>query len=287
MEKHPEPSELTALIDEVGELGTLPTTVIQLLELLDDPTLGANRVLAIVEKDPAMTANLLKLSNSAYYSARHKVGSVREALVLLGNKMVATLALATSMVPILRRDLTAYGLSRDQFWFHSQLTAAGSALVCKELGARDLRHQVFTAGLIHDLGKLIIDGWLAARNRTLDERAHFGQTQLWELQALGFDHGQAGAHLAEVWGFPPLLIESIRKHHDSCLKTDSGQAVRSVAAGNILALSATERPGPEMPPELLELAPALELAPEVLLRIRQELQGNPEHVVLAAIGRAG
>ena len=120
-------ASLRELIDGTTELASLPVTTIRLMELLEDPAAAVDRVLRIIEKDPALTANLLKLCNSAYYGMRRRIGSPREALILLGNKTVIMLALATSMGDVLRGQLTAYRLGKEKMWHHSLATAVAAA----------------------------------------------------------------------------------------------------------------------------------------------------------------
>ena len=115
---------LEEFVVAVGEIATLPATVVRLLELLKDSTTSAFSVLEVLERDPAMTANVLKLTNSAFYGNRKQISNVRDALVMLGNRSVATLAFFTGMAPIMRRELDGYGISREAF---SDISAAPTA----------------------------------------------------------------------------------------------------------------------------------------------------------------
>ncbi|MBK6735448.1 MAG: HDOD domain-containing protein [bacterium] len=117
---------LRDLVSTTGDLAALPTTVVRLLDLLKDQTCAADKVAQVLDQDGAMTANVLKLSNSAFYGVRGTVGTTRQALVLLGNRAVLTLAFATGMVPVMRRNLTGYGIDRDRYWEHA-LTSAMTA----------------------------------------------------------------------------------------------------------------------------------------------------------------
>ena len=130
---------LLDLVSATGDLATLPTTVVRLLDLLKDSTCSASKVVKVMERDPAMTANVLKLSNSAFYGARREISSVRDALVMLGNRSVVTLAFATGMAPIMRRDLLGYGITRERFWGHSLKAATASAIAAERLGLGELR----------------------------------------------------------------------------------------------------------------------------------------------------
>ncbi len=226
---------ITDLVTATGELATLPTTVIALLDVLKDTTTSADRVCVVLERDPAMTANVLKLANSAYYGVRRTIGNVRDALVMLGNRAVTTLAFATGMAPVLRRDLEGYGEGRDSFWRHSLIAAAAASTAADLGGFSRWRTQCFTAGLVHDVGMLVIDRWLVAEGRQLPAFGDEAMLRQAERELLGFDHAETGAALAEAWGFPELLVSALRYHHTPLEAVSDRQVVAAVAAGDLVA----------------------------------------------------
>ncbi len=226
---------LQDLVSSVGDLATLPTTVVELLDLLKDATCSASKVVKVMERDPAMTANVLKLSNSAFYGARREISSVRDALVMLGNRSVVTLAFATGMAPIMRRDLLGYGITRERFWSHSLKAATASAIAAERLGMGELRCEAFTAGLVHDVGMLVVDSHLVAHHESIGFGEPAFSVSTLERQALGFDHTEAGAMLARHWGFPEQLIAAIQFHHEADMGCPHRDLVRAVTAGNVLA----------------------------------------------------
>jgi HD-like signal output (HDOD) protein len=230
---------LQELVAATGELATLPATVIQLIDLLEDTTTCAERVQEVLERDPAMTANVLKLANSAYYGVRRSISNVREALVMLGNRSVMTLAFATGMAPVLRRDLACYDLGREAYWRHGVVAAAASSRAADLCGNGRWRTQAFTAGLVHDIGKLVIDTYLAAEGEDLvfdDEGRGLRES---ERIALGYDHGEVGGALAEAWGFPEVLVAAVAYHHDPTLAPEPGPVVRAVAVGDLVSRALT------------------------------------------------
>lgn len=226
---------LADLVAQTGELATLPETVVELLNLLQDSSVAADKVQTILERDPAMTGNILKLANSAFYGNQREITTVRQALVMLGNRSVATLAFATSMAPVLRRDLTGYGVGRDQFWQHALVTGAAASLATGPLGIEDLRSEAFTAGLVHDVGMLVIDPYLVDHQINLRSEGPTLGIRGVEKAALGFDHCQAGALLARKWDFPEILVQPICYHHSVDQVQQSDGVVKAVAAGDIVA----------------------------------------------------
>ena len=226
---------LHELIAATSELRALPSTTLQLTSLLDDVTVDAASVLEIIEKDPSLTSNLLKLANSAYYGMRRQVGSTREALVLLGNQTVVNLAFAASMGEVLRGPLAAYRLNRNEMWHHALGTALGAAaLAMLDNGSVTAREQAFTAGLVHDIGKLMLNTPLKKELEQLPVDGDFSNLLQAEKKILGFDHTEAGAKLGESWNFPPRLVDVIRWHHQPELAELEPDMARAVATANLV-----------------------------------------------------
>lgn len=277
--KHP---VLEEFVVAVGEIATLPATVVRLLELLKDTTTSADAVLEVLERDPAMTANVLKLTNSAFYGHRKRISNVRDALVMLGNRSVATLAFFTGMAPIMRRELDGYGITRERFWEHCLLSAAASSLVADELGITPLRREAFTAGLVHDVGMLVIDQVLVARHQVIEPDTIPLGEYAGERRALGFDHCEAGAMIADKWGFPPELVQPIRFHHAPENAQQHVDLVRAVAAGNLIALSLDGPVSPQIEDQLETAFATLGLEITTCEQIRQELMHNLEETLTGA-----
>lgn len=264
---------LEEFVVAVGEIATLPSTVVRLLELLKDTTTSAPEVLEVLERDPAMTSNVLKLTNSAFYGHRKQISNVRDALVMLGNRSVATLAFFTGMAPIMRRELDGYGLTREQFWEHCLLSAAASSLAADEFGISPLRREAFTAGLVHDVGMLVIDQVLVARHQFIEPDSMPMGEYAGERRNLGFDHCEAGAMIADKWGFPSDLVQPIRFHHAPDRAEEHPELVRSVAVGNLIALS-LDRTHPQVETQLEARISELGLDLNTCEHIRQELTSN-------------
>jgi len=234
---------LQDLITGTSELRSLPSTTMRLMNLLDDATVGAGEVLAVIEKDPSLTANLLKLCNSAYYGLRRQVGSAREALVLLGNQTIVNLAFATSMGDILRGPLSGYHLDRNELWHHALATAVGAAHLISLRGEATLRDRAFTGGLVHDIGKLLLNRALQQCLVQLPPAADQQMLMKAETDILGFDHALAGAALGRAWNFPPHLVQLIGCHHmpdpdsEAWLDVDEHghELIRAVAGANAVA----------------------------------------------------
>jgi len=278
---------LEDLIAATGELPTLPATVVDLLALLNDSTASVASVQKVIERDPAMTANILKLCNSAFYGARRQISSVRDALVMLGNRSVAALAFATGMAPILRRDLLGYGFGRDQFWNHSLLAGATASRLTDRLGCPEYRCEAFTAGLVHDLGMLIVDPLLVSRKIVLVVEDPRVGVRGAEQEVLGFDHCDAGALLAEAWGFPEILVKCIRNHHDPAAENQWPEVVRAVDIGNRTAQSLVEFPEGEFSDALVAALLDDGLDEAIIAQLRLDLTDNLPETLALATGPVG
>lgn len=278
---------ISDLVTATSELATVPSTVIALLDVLKDTTTSADRVRVVLERDPAMTANILKLANSAYYGVRRTIGSVRDALVMLGNRAVATLAFASGMAPVLRRDLEGYGEDRDAFWRHCLVAGAAAARAADLAGRSRWRTQCFTAGLVHDVGMLVIDRWLVGEGQHLPRLPDETALRQAERDLLGFDHAETGAALAEAWGFPEPLVTALRYHHTPLAAPSDRAFVAAVAAGDLVAsvlAACPQRPWPAV--TVAELA-GLGYRAEDFDQLRLDLAGDLDETLAAAAQPGG
>ncbi len=286
---------LQDLIAGTSELRSLPSTTMRLMSLLDDATVAADEVLDVIEKDPSLTANLLKLSNSAYYGLRRQVGSAREALVMLGNKTIVNLAFATSMGDILRGPLAGYHLERNELWFHALGTAIGASKLVSLEGEAGLRERAFTAGLVHDIGKLMLNRSLKENLVQLPPQADSQTLLAAETDILGFDHAEAGAALGAAWNFPSSLVQLIGAHHVPSPGDEIWQGMdeevhtllRAVAGANVVTAYCGFGGGcvPMHEPELIETMAGLEFESEDVESLVASLP-NDLDAMLSVIGES-
>lgn len=278
---------LQELIAGTKDLQALPSTTLQLMRLLDDDTVEASQVLSVIEKDPSLTANLLKLCNSSYYGLRRKVASAKEALVLLGNNTIVTLAFATSMGDVLRGPFSAYRLDRNKLWHHALGTALGAGYLCEKFNGKGMKEIAFTAGLVHDIGKLILNRPLKNEMGAVEPDCDFRCLLETEKSTLGFDHAEAGALLGETWNFPAALVDIIRYHHNPSKAEENTDLVRAVAAAN-LATCRLGYGGGTGPLEEADFWPAIEelqYDEDVILELLERLPADMNEM-LGVIGES-
>lgn len=208
------------LARKVEELPALPAVACKVMELVEDPRTSAQDVEAVLKKDQSLTAQVLRLANSAFYGIPRRITTVAEATVFLGFKTLKGVVLTASLSGMLQRKLSGYVLERGELWKHSLSVAFSAQTLAKK--TRFPRPEVaYTAGLLHDIGKLILDTYLKASYREVLERVdRTGSTFLEaEEEILGFNHAAVGAQLTEHWGFPSSLVEAIGFHHQPDLAT--------------------------------------------------------------------
>jgi putative nucleotidyltransferase with HDIG domain len=204
---------VSEILAHVDRLPAFPTSAIQLSGLLRDERAGAPEVEKVVRPDPSLTANLLRMANSSYFSPRSRAETVRQAVALLGMKRTFELAVGAALARMIPARLPGYDLDAKAFWLHCVAVAVLSERLAKETRAAspDL---LFTAGLLHDVGKLAIATFVAGAAPEILVRARAGIDFVTaEREVLGVDHCEVGARVAETWKLPPAVAWAARWHH--------------------------------------------------------------------------
>lgn len=197
----------------LGALRDLPTPhrlYQQLREALSDPDVAISDVAALVEQDPAMSAKILQLVNSAFFSRVRRITSVRDAVSFLGLSLLQGLVLQIGLFDAMEDSLG--GISLEEASQHG-LTVATAA---RRIAARDCADAAFTAGLLHDIGKLLLAVRFGARYAKLMARSEQSGEPLLglEQEQLGVTHPEAGAYLLGIWGLPDVVVEGVAWHHE-------------------------------------------------------------------------
>jgi putative nucleotidyltransferase with HDIG domain len=206
--------ERTEILAGIKKLPAFSTTVVRLSELVNDAEAGPGEFEAVVQPDMALTANLLRMANSAYFGLSRRIGSAREAITLLGVRRIFELGAMAAVDAIVPETLPGYGIDAGVFWTHSVAVAVIAERLSKE---RKLATPMltFTAGLLHDVGKLVISSFLAERIEALRTELASGDMSLiaCEQKLLGADHAQIGADLGVAWNLPEEVVKVIASHH--------------------------------------------------------------------------
>jgi HD-like signal output (HDOD) protein len=207
-------AELESRIDH---LPPFPTILSELIGLTNSEKSAATDLKGCLEKDPVLTARLLKLANSAFYSPRVPVTSIQQAVVMLGNMTVKSLAMAAATLKFLGKDAAAYGMGKGGLWMHSYACAELARHLALTLGwPDDAQDSVYVGALLHDIGKIVLADLLATvaagqvYSRLVENPEPIGE---WESRLTGFTHFGVGEKIAEKWRLAPLTAGCIRHHH--------------------------------------------------------------------------
>ncbi len=204
--------ELAGLVGRINNLAPLPATATRLAQLLSSPECEMKDLLEAVELDPALTARLLRVANSAAYAARSPARSIRDGIVRIGSGALLTLAIGSAVRKTMSDAVPVYGLDEDALWRHSVAAALATETLAESLGVR-VPPETFAAALLHDLGKLILGRHAAELlGRALPIGA-LEQVEA-ELEQLQTSHAEIGAMVAQRWNLPERIVLAIRHHHD-------------------------------------------------------------------------
>ncbi|MFZ7125711.1 MAG: HDOD domain-containing protein [Desulfobacterales bacterium] len=230
------PADLTAVMKQVDAFPGFPGSVTRLLRVLDDPEAPMDRIENILKLDAGLTANILKLSNSAYFGFQSRIGSVRKAVTLLGARRLRQLVLATCLNAFMDRPIPGYDLPSGELWRHSIAVSVAAEGLARELALRN-DGEIFTAGLLHDIGKLVLGGFVRDGLGLIENLTASGLSfEAAERMALGADHAEVGARLLGNWSFPAELVHAVRWHHEPDRAEEAMLATDVVHAANTMCM---------------------------------------------------
>ncbi len=206
-------ADLVSRLARAKNLPSPPGVALRVIELGQDPNVNMGRVVDAVSADPALTAKILRIANSAYYGRRRKTQNLRQAIVLLGLNGTLSLALSFSLVDALRGSSIS-GLDYDLFWRRS----LGAATCARALGAHlrlGRREELFLASLLQDIGMLALDKIMPTLYRAIEPvQAVHGEVRRVEREAVGTDHAMVGAWLLSSWNLPESFQVAVESSHD-------------------------------------------------------------------------
>lgn len=212
----------------------LPGFVLKLMSALNDPETEPEDLEPLLNSDPVLVAKLLAMVNSPFYGVNRAVVSVRDAVMVLGFRGLRSLILAASTARFLSRDFSNYGYGTVGLWQHSAATACGSRLLARRLRLPlDVCEELFVAGLLHDIGKMLTTGMLTSRGLTSAMTPGASMDQ--EVELLGIDHAEAGGLVTAKWNLTPRVQECVSGHHRVGLDAEGGADIAVVALANLLA----------------------------------------------------
>jgi putative nucleotidyltransferase with HDIG domain len=221
-------SDLPRILRQINQLRPLPVNVTHLLRALDSPAVSVGVVSDYIAMDQALAAYILRVVNSVSLGYSSSCSSLRDAVVRLGFKRIRSLVLNTFAAGPLTRRLMGYGYGNGQLWNHSLLVANFSRWLAQAFSYPD-PEEAYVAGLLHDMGKLVLDQFVAKDYDQIYALVNAHNLTFWEIehQFFGIDHAGVGGLMATRWGFPESLSQAIQYHH-SPAKTQNKQKLTAI-----------------------------------------------------------
>ena len=241
------PTDLRNRIEQLGDLPTLPHVVQRLATMISRPTVSAEEIGTIIEKDQVLAAKVRRLANSPFYGFPSRIGSVSHAVIVLGFNVVKGLTLCASALTIMK------DAGMDQLWRHSLGVAITANLLATKLEIKN-PEELFVSGLLHDIGKVVLYvKWPDVGNSIKDALKTCADRSLFDVEQelTGLSHAEIGGYLAGAWHLPITLREPILYHHNPIQAKDATLQTAIVHVADILVKGlACGNPGDDLIPPL-------------------------------------
>jgi len=219
----------------VLRLPALPNIVLELIHALDDKDVDTHTLAQKISYDQTLTAKVLRLANSSFYGMQSKIGSIPHAITVLGFNSVRSLVLAAAMVDTFA-DHASGDLDHANFWKHAIGTALCAKVIAAHRGAN--QDQSFIAGLLHNIGRLVLATCSPQRYRDVLQRCAQRNEDLLtaEIHVFGIDHKTAGKAVLEYWKFPAAIVGTLSSGQDESPAQGDSAAIAAVADAIAYAL---------------------------------------------------
>jgi putative nucleotidyltransferase with HDIG domain len=221
------------IVAYIKDMPSLPTSVSKVLNLCNNPQTSPADLNYVISLDPVLVGRVLKLLNSAYYGLNQRVTNLVRAIIMLGINTIKNLALSSAIMGILPKDKRYQGLDMEGFWRHSLCVGTATKLLAKQRGVDPKQlEEYFTAGLLHDIGKIPLNAVLSKDYMVAVTDADREQLSLYQVESktLGINHCDIGAIIVKAWQLPGPVGETIVFHHNLAAYPGSHSDILSCVA---------------------------------------------------------
>jgi len=209
--QRPGPDVLAKAIEGVRPI---PQVALKIIRMINESGHGLREIAEEVRTDQVLSAKVLRLCNAAFIGLRKKVDSIDQALIMIGEKQILRVVVSIAIESFFSNSRRGYSLCKGGLYYHALGVAIITEMLAKFSG-KTSASIAYTAGLLHDIGKVVLDQYIAPAFPFFYRRTHlegFALTDV-EHEMLGLDHTEAGRQLAERWSLPQNLIDTISHHH--------------------------------------------------------------------------
>ncbi len=223
-------------LDRIPDLPTLPNIVIKVNNLLKDPGISIKELGKTIETDQAMAAKILRLVNSTFYGFRSRIRNIPHAIIILGFNIIRNALVSVSIIKTFSGKKTFEGFEITEFWKHSVAVAVISKYLSEQTRL-DSPDDCFVAGLLHDIGKVVLSQHFAELFGQVWKSIKEDGVSFYEAEKklLPVNHARIGGYLAEKWQFPTSLIDSISYHHETGKSVSNLNQLMIVHTANTIA----------------------------------------------------
>jgi putative nucleotidyltransferase with HDIG domain len=225
------------IIESCGQLPPFPAVLNRALNLMNNPNTSLQEIVETIQYDQSITANVLRICNSAYLGLRQPVGSLQEAVMLLGFSQLLEILLSGVAGSMMGKAVSGYDLEVGELWKYSVSSALLSQIIARRI-KREPSPLLFTAALIHDIGKVMLNSYVADQSQHIKELVQTKKVSFLEAEkeVLGIDHAELSALIIEKWNFPKEIFQAIRFHHTPLLATSDQEYVYQIYLSDLVTI---------------------------------------------------
>jgi putative nucleotidyltransferase with HDIG domain len=202
------------ILKSINSIPAFPATGNKVAQLLNKPDYSVLQVANVIKYDPSITANILKMANSAYFGPRHKISNINDAVIYLGQKNLLRAIQTAGISKYYKKGASGYYDKITDLWEHSVAVALMSQILSKKISGRE-DTTLYTAALLHDVGKIILGEFVRDSLAKISALVHTRKVSFLEAEEniLGINHADLGGKIAEYWKFPIEIRDAISYHH--------------------------------------------------------------------------
>jgi putative nucleotidyltransferase with HDIG domain len=220
---------INSILKSVEMIPAFPAAIQKVAELLRNEDYVVANVVDVIKRDQAIAANILKISNSAYFGSRRNIKTIHEAVIYLGHQQLIRAVQAAGVSRIYQKTTTGYVSRARELWEHAVSVALMSQILCKKIQGRE-DQTLYTAALLHDVGKVTMGEYVQEYFQKIIGRVDENKCSFLEAEEefIGINHANLGGLIAEHWNFPIVIRDAIAYHHRPDLLADESNILASL-----------------------------------------------------------